>query len=260
MHTLMLNIQSNHPRLHFMKPQLRHRHILAIASLLLASPAASMAQTSAGGGAGAQPTGTAANMVIVQGGVAADTTYGGTISTFSADGFSLLAAPNGTATNFMMGPNTVFLDSEGRIIPREQFNAQMPATVTYVRSGNQLIATRVVAQPAAPATPAPFSAGSLTEVSPGILVVKVAGASSTPVQYVNNQTTNYVDQQGNPVAPSSVKPGTPVRVFYTKVGDTLIASKVEVQPATGTGLPIPAVIEATPTSTTTTTIERKVKP
>lgn len=239
-----------------MKPQLRHRHILAIASLLLASPAASMAQTSAGGGAGAQPTGTAANMVIVQGGVAADTTYGGTISTFSADGFSLLAAPNGTVTNFLMGPNTLFLDSEGRNIPREQFNSQMPATVTYVRSGNQMVATRVSAQP----SPAAFSAGSLTEVSPGILVVKVAGASSTAVQYVNNQTTNYVDQNGNPVVPSSVKPGTPVRVFYTKVGDTLIASKVEVQPATGTGLPIPAVIEATPTSTTTTTIERKVKP
>lgn len=242
-----------------MKPQLHHRHILAIASLLLACPAASMAQTSAGVGGGVQQTGGVAIITNGQAG-AVDATFGGTISTFSADGFSMVAAPNGTATNFVMGPNTVFLDSEGRSIPREQFNTQTPATVTYVRSGNQMIATRVVAQPAATATPAPFSAGSLTEVSPGILVVKVAGASSTPVQYVNNQTTNYVDQQGNPVAPSSVKPGTPVRVFYTKVGDTLIASKVEVQPATGTGLPIPAVIEATPTSTTTTTIERKVKP
>lgn len=240
-----------------MKLPIQHRHLIAAVGLLLAHPSAGSAQTpSAGGGNERLPPVTTTSLVNVQGAVV-DATFAGTISAFSADGFTLQTAPNGAASNFLMGPDTVFTDTQGRNIPREQFNIQMPATVSYVRIGNQMIATKVVSKEA----PAANSSGTLTEVSPGILVIKVPGASLTPVQYVNNQTTNYVDQNGQPVSPASVKPGTPVRVFYTKVGDTLIATKVEVNPRDGTGLPIPAVIEATPTATTTTTtIERIVKP
>lgn len=251
-----LNYQPTSQPLKIMKLPIQHRHLIAAVSLLLAHPSAGSAQTpSAGGGNERLPPVNAASVVNVQGAVV-DATFAGTISAFSADGFTLQTAPNGAATSFLMGPDTVFTDSAGRNIPREQFNIQMPATVSYVRIGNQMLATKVVSKE----TPEANSSGTLTEVSPGILVIKVPGASLTPVQYVNNQTTNYVDQNGQPVSPSSVKPGTPVRVFYTKVGDTLIATKVEVNPREGAGLPIPAVIEATPTSTTTTTIERIVKP
>lgn len=234
-----------------MKPQIQRRHLIAAVSLLLAHPSAGSAQTaSAGGGNERLPPVNAASIGTV------DATFAGTISAFSADGFTLQAAPNGAVSNFLMGPDTVFTDSAGRNIPREQFNIQMPATVSYVRIGNQMIATKVVSKEILAAN----SAGTLTEVSPGILVIKVPGASLTPVQYVNNQTTNYVDQNGQPVPAASVKPGTPVRVFYTKVGDTLIATKVEVNPRDGAGLPIPAVVEDKPTTTTTTPIKSVVKP
>ena len=102
-----------------------------------------------------------------------------------------------------------------------------------------------------------FSAGTITEVSPGILVIEQPGASPTPVRYVNNKTTNYVDQNGEPVPPEMVKSGTPVKVFYTKVGDTLVASKVEVHRGGGTDLPKPPVVEEAGTTTTRTTRETK---
>jgi hypothetical protein len=102
------------------------------------------------------------------------------------------------------------------------------------------MASKVVLNEATP--PAPVqSDGTITEVSPGILVIEQPGASDTAVRYVNNKTTNYVNESGDPVAPEAVKPGTPVRVYYTKVGDTLVASKVEVLRGKDSGLPKPPV-------------------
>ncbi len=49
---------------------------------------------------------------------------------------------------------------------------------------------------------------------------------SPEVKYVSADTTNYVDEAGNPVDPALVPPGNPVTVKYTKVGDTLFASQV----------------------------------
>ena len=74
------------------------------------------------------------------------------------------------------------------------------------------------------------SEGTLTEFGPqGVVIVTRPGQQ--PVRYISNDTTNYVDEAGNPVEVSTVRSGMPVQVFYTKVGDTLIASKVLVRKA-----------------------------
>lgn len=167
----------------------------------------------------------------------------GVIGTFDTNGFTFTGAAGGVPTSFLIGPGTLFIDEQGREVPRARFSNQN-ATVYYNRAGNDLVATRVVASsaPAVSVTAAPISsAGTITEVSPGVLVIEQAGASATPVRYVNDQTTNYVDQNGEPVSPESVKAGTPVRVFYTKVGDTLVASRVEVQKGHNSALPKPTV-------------------
>ncbi len=152
----------------------------------------------------------------------------------------------------------MFTDSAGRTISRESFKADMPATVFYTQTGTGMIATKVVVREAPPV----FTAGTITEVSPGILVIEMPGASSTPVRYVDNKTTNYVDQTGKSVRPDMIKPGTPAKIFYTKVGDTLVASKVEViSKDDNPGLPKPPLPEdPANTTTTTTTIKREVKP
>jgi hypothetical protein len=175
----------------------------------------------------------------------------GTIGEFGANEFALqgptTSSPNATPNNFAFGADTLFLDSLGNTIPRERFfrrGSKVPATVYYTRQPNgNLVANRVVMNDTeTSANTAAFveSSGTITEVSPGILVIEQPGASDTPVRYVNNKTTNYVNENGEPVAPESVKAGTPVKIFYTKVGDTLVASKVEVHRSNG-GLPKPEV-------------------
>lgn len=175
----------------------------------------------------------------------------GTIGEFGASDFALqgttTTSPNATPSNFAFGPDTLFMDSLGNAVPRERFfrrGSKVPATVYYTRQPNgSLVANRVVmTETETPATTVASveSAGTITEVSPGILVIEQPGASNTAVRYVNNKTTNYVNENGEPVAPESVTAGTPVKIFYTKVGDTLVASKVEVH-RNNSGLPKPVV-------------------
>jgi hypothetical protein len=172
------------------------------------------------------------------------------IADFGANDFALQGAtttsPNATPSDFLIGPDTLFVDSFGNNVPRDRFfrrGTQVPATVYYTRSPNgSLVASKVVLTENQTIAPAPVeSAGTITEVSPGILVIEQPGASDTPVRYVNNKTTNYVNENGEPVPPESVKAGTPVKIFYTKVGDTLVASKVEVHRNNNSGLPKPTV-------------------
>ncbi len=72
------------------------------------------------------------------------------------------------------------------------------------------------------------SQGTVSEFGPqGVTITTEAGR--TPIRYLSKETTNYVDESGLPVDPRAVVPGNPVTVHYTKVGDTLVASKVVVR-------------------------------
>lgn len=150
--------------------------------------------------------------------------YVGTVGSLTEFGFMLTTSPDNPGSSFMLSPATVFIDVAGHTIPRESFDSETPVTVYYTQAGSEMIASRVVANEPPPV----FSAGTTTEVSPGIIVIELPGSSPTSVRYVDNQTTNYVDQNGTRVNPDMIKLGTPVKVFYTKIGDTFVASKVEV--------------------------------
>jgi hypothetical protein len=95
------------------------------------------------------------------------------------------------------------------------------------------------------------SAGTISEFSPQTIVVRT-DAAAAPVSYTYSKTTTYVDESGNPVSIETVKSGLPVTVYYMKVGDNLVASKVIVRksvivPAAGV-----QVLKSTTTTTTTT--------
>jgi hypothetical protein len=60
----------------------------------------------------------------------------------------------------------------------------------------------------------------------------------------------YVDESGNTVAVTSMQAGAPVRVYYTKVGDTLVASKVMTRKVTTGSAGSPAVVESVESTTT----------
>lgn len=80
------------------------------------------------------------------------------------------------------------------------------------------------------------SEGTVSEFGPQGLIIKTA-TGSQPVRYISSETTNYVDENGNAVSAKLVTSGLPVTVYYTKVGDTLIASKIMVR----TGVVAPAI-------------------
>lgn len=89
------------------------------------------------------------------------------------------------------------------------------------------------------------SEGTVSEFGPQGIIIKTA-TGTKPVRYISNETTNFVDENGNPISATLVTSGLPATVYYTKVGDTLIASKVMVR----TGVAAPAkTLETTQTMT-----------
>lgn len=72
------------------------------------------------------------------------------------------------------------------------------------------------------------SEGTISEFGAQGLVIKTE-AGTPPLRYESNETTTYVDENGSPIATTTVRSGLPVTVYYTRVGDTLVASKVMVR-------------------------------
>lgn len=93
------------------------------------------------------------------------------------------------------------------------------------------------------------SAGTITAFGPDTISVSTEGAPA-PVVYQSSKTTTYVDETGAPVSVETVRSGLPATVYYTQVGDQMVASRVVVRRATTTTAP---VVEEKKTTTTTTT-------
>ena len=70
--------------------------------------------------------------------------------------------------------------------------------------------------------------GTLSAVNDGAIVI-TSPNQLAPLSYTFNRTTTYVDEHGDPVEFKEVTTGLPVTIYYTKVGDTVIASKVMVR-------------------------------
>lgn len=100
------------------------------------------------------------------------------------------------------------------------------------------------------------AAGTISEFGTDILVIRTETAPE-PIRYSYTTKTVYVDEAGAPVTLTTVKSGLPVTVYYTKVGDKMVASKVVVRKVVvKTEAP---VIEEKKTTTTTTTTKDKEK-
>jgi hypothetical protein len=98
------------------------------------------------------------------------------------------------------------------------------------------------------------SVGTISEFSPDTIIIR-SETSPEPLRYSYSKTTTYVDETGAPVTLETVKSGLPVTVYYTKVGDRLVANRVVVRKTTVVAPVAPAIIEKK--TTTTTTIEDK---
>jgi hypothetical protein len=91
------------------------------------------------------------------------------------------------------------------------------------------------------------SAGTISEFGPETIMIRTE-TSPEPVRYSYSKTTTYVDETGAPVSIETVKSGLPVTVYYVKVGDKMMASKVIVRK---TLVKDPTAIEEKKITTTT---------
>jgi hypothetical protein len=117
--------------------------------------------------------------------------------------------------------------------------AQSSSTTTQTTSSSM---------PAAPAattsttsttsTTTTSSDGTVSQFGPNSIVVK-STTSTDPVSYSYSKTTTYVDENGNPVSSETVTTGSPVTIYYTQDGDTMVANKVVVRKTTTTTTPAP---------------------
>lgn len=98
------------------------------------------------------------------------------------------------------------------------------------------------------------AAGTISEFGPDVLTIRTEAAPE-PIRYTYTTKTVYVDETGAPVTLTTVKSGLPVTVYYTKVGDKMVASKVVVKKVTVK--PATPVVEEKKTTTTTTTTKEK---
>ena len=121
-------------------------------------------------------------------------------------------------------------------------------------SGMILVAANVASAQTATTTTTISSTGTVSELAPNAIAVKV-DTSPTPVRYTFTKTTTYVDENGNPVSVETVKSGAPVTVYYEKMGDSFVADKVMVRKTiTTTDAPPPAttIVSETPVPTSPT--------
>ncbi|WP_395740893.1 hypothetical protein [Prosthecobacter sp.] len=155
----------------------------------------------------------------------------------------------GSQTVYLLNSDTEFMDKSGQAIAPSSLTTQTPITVYYTQVGSALLATKVVVSGTL------FSDGVLTEIGPDALVIQMPDAPAAPVRYIQDTATKVVDMRGKAV--KVLAPGDPVRVFYARAGNAMVATKIEVLGPNGSG--VPTGVKTRTTTTTTTEETRTVK-
>lgn len=200
-------------------------------------------------------------------------TSDGTVSEFGPQGLIVRTSVDTQPIRYISTDTTNYVDEHGNPVTAALVRSGLPVTVFYTKVGDRLIASKVMVRTgtaaAVPGTTTTTTAmqyttseGTITEFGPGRIVLRSDG-SPQPLPYTYTNTTTYVDEGGAPIAVDTVRSGVPVTVYYTKVGDSLVASKVVVKRAAVSAprVVLPQTQIVTPptveTRRTTTTIETK---
>jgi hypothetical protein len=191
------------------------------------------------------------------------TTSQGIVSEFGPDGFLIRTTQEAPPVRYTHTEKTTYVDEDGNPVAVTTVKSGQPVTVYYSKSGDALVASRIVVRRAQGTAGSSLEAIETTTMSQGTIgefgpnrIILNPGASGDPVHYTYGETTTYVDEDGNPVSLQAVKSGLPVTVYYTRSGKTLIANKVIVRRVPSAP---DAVIEKK-TTTTTDHYQRQLSP
>lgn len=188
------------------------------------------------------------------------TTTAGTVSQFGPEGIVIKTTTSADPVRYSSSKTTTYVDENGKAVSVKTVKSGLPVTIYYTKAGDKLVASKVVVRKAVgesgatetTETTTTTSAGTISEFGSQRIVIKTA-SSVDPVGYTYSTKTTYVDEDGKPVSIQTVKSGLPVTVYYTRMGDKLMATKVIVRKAV---VMPPEIIEEKKTTTTTTTTER----
>ena len=195
----------------------------------------------------------------------------GSVFSIDQDTFSVTPAKVTVPLNFMYSSKTAFVDEADKSLPWEQMRTGLPVTVNYTTLGEKLMATKVTASrwmiDGGKAGTAPDEAArkreeiaeskkkkdadnavrnrSLPAAGGGtimsfeqVVAVRPQGSADV-VQYVVNNSTHYMDTNGQPIDLNLVRTGVPVSIQYVEDSGRKIATQLVVQritsPETKTG-------------------------
>jgi hypothetical protein len=198
----------------------------------------------------------------------ATTTTQGTVSEFGPQSIIIRSQTGTEPVRYLYNSTTNYVDENGSPIAVATVKGGLPVTIYYTKVGDTMVASKVMVRKVI-TTPSPSPSvettqtttntiGTISEFGPERIIIKRT-ASSDPLPYSYSKTTTYVDETGAPVSIKTVRSGLPVTVYYTKVGDTLMATKVIVRKSVVAPAPAPVpapVIEEKRTRTTTTTTDK----
>jgi hypothetical protein len=196
----------------------------------------------------------------------ATTTTEGTVSEFGPQSIIIRSQTGTEPVRYLYNSTTNYVDENGSPIAVATVKGGLPVTIYYTKVGDTLVASKVMVRKLittasqAPSAETPQirtnSIGTISEFGPERIIIKTT-ASSDPLPYTYSKSTTYIDETGAPVSIKTIRSGLPVTVYYTKVGDTLMATKVIVRQSTVAPAPAPEpLIEKKRTTTTTTTTNK----
>lgn len=91
-----------------------------------------------------------------------------------------------------------------------------------VLSGSIVLAAEVVEKQITTTT---TYSGTMSEVSPTSSTIVVKSESSSPMTYKYSKATTWVDSAGNVITSEQAR-NSPVTVYYTQEGDSMVVTKV----------------------------------
>lgn len=153
---------------------------------------------------------------------------------------------------------TQFIDLDGKPVDMALLKPEIPVEVNFAENGNELIAAKVVVQRIQVPLPGGgttlttretlkpggkmveetikttvvMHSGTILKFEPGVLTLK-ADQQEKALRYQYSKTTTWTNAAGEPVSPSLIKAGLPVKVRYSQRGDTLFADEVVIVTAPG---------------------------
>ena len=206
----------------------------------------------------------------------------GTITSNTPDTLVIRSERDASPVTYAFTRETQYVDESGRPVSVEIVRSGVPVDVQYSREGDRLVAHRVtVYAPTAETqqnrvdrplhkteetrvkpdgsveirtrergditTHSLMSHGTINARTPDQFVVQ-SQTETSPTTYVYTSTTQYVNEQGQPVAVETVKSGAPVTVEYERDGSRMRATRVIVHENTAVRAPGPFVPEGSATA------------